>query len=341
MRCPSAIAPWAVASGIRSRHAGPVRPDPASTRPSRNAADLPRRARRQIRFRRLVASRHPEPGGRQAELAVANVQRTGQGAPATGVSSPRLQASACRSLARLASFAGLVRATSRSKSQRGRWSQVTSLQARAHGLPGASDGQVDADAIDGPAIAIDAATDDAQAVLQGRDAGLAWRARRLPALQRRQVQDGRIEFDALRDQVGAAGANRAPGHRDEHAIGAKQGMSVARALRDQVAQHQLRRSAQPIARRARCGDAQAKRRADAIQQECAGALRLQQVAADKRKHREQDGREDGEAGQAAPASAHRHRRGGAHPVSESGSSASTKASASNTRRSSGPSPMPA
>ena len=116
---------------------------------------------------------------------------------------------------------------------------------------------------------------DAQAVAQGRDAGVfAGRAGGQPALQGGHVEHRRIEFDALHGEVLAARADGAPWQRDEDAPGAQQCGVVARALRDDIVQHQLRRAAQAVVGAAGT-DVEAEAGADPVQQEPGGTWRLQ------------------------------------------------------------------
>ena len=223
-----------------------------------------------------------------------------------------------------------------------RWRvEVAAAQMGRHRRGRRQRGQGDLDAVDAPVVVDDAAAHDMQAVAQGRDAGFARRAGRKPALQCRHVEDRRIEFHPLHGEIVAARADRAPRQRDEHAFGAQQRRRVAGTLRDHAVQQQLRGAAQAVVDRAGCDDAQAECIADPRQQETGGARRLHQPGQHRDQHGQDDGGDGHEAQQAAKRRDVRFRRGVVHPPSDSGSKASTKASASNTRRSSGRSPMPA
>ena len=219
--------------------------------------------------------------------------------------------------------------------------EIAAAQLRLHRRGRRQRGKGKLDAVDRPVVVDDATTHDAQAIAQGRDPGFAWRAAGQPALQGLYVEDRCVEFDALHGEVVASGADRAPRQRYEDAFGAQQRAGIAGTLCDHVVQEQLRGAAQAVVDRACCDDAQAERIADARQQEAGGARRLHQPG----QHRDQNGQDDGgsghEAQQAAKRRDVRFRRVVVHPPSDSGSKASTNASASNTRRSSGRSPIPA
>ena len=177
---------------------------------------------------------------------------------------------------------------------------------------------------------------DLQSVAQRRHARLARRARGQPVLQRGQVEHRRIEFDAGDVEVLAAAAHRRPGHRDVDALRAQQRRRRAGFARDHVAHHQRRRAAQAVFAGAGGGDFQAQRCAEAVEHEAGDACGLQQrQRSDSASSRQQRRRPAARQQRAAQA------RGRITPPSVSGSSASTNASASNTRRSSGRSPMPA
>ncbi|KQZ59965.1 hypothetical protein ASD53_01965 [Lysobacter sp. Root559] len=228
--------------------------------------------------------------------------------------------------------------------------QIAAAQARAHRPVGIELGQVGADAFDAPVVVADATVDDAQAVGQGRDAGFGrGRAAGQPMLQRGQVQQRRVEFDPLHGELLAAAADRRPRQRQLDAFGAEQRRRGAGLAHDHVAHQQHRAAAQTVFAGAGRGDFQAQGGADAAQDQRRGAVRARDPA--QRERRQQ--RQGGERDERAPPAPFRRRIGGggvgdharaggrAQAPSASGSNASTKASASNTRRSSGRSPMPA
>lgn len=127
-----------------------------------------------------------------------------------------------------------------------------------------------------PAIPLDPAAIDADAIGQGGNAGFARRARGQPVLERGQIENRRIQFQPDRGQIAAACAQGRPWHGDEDAFGAQQGFGGARFARHHAAHDQLRRSTQTVFADARSGDFQAQRVTGHAQQRRRQPLWLQQ-----------------------------------------------------------------
>jgi hypothetical protein len=199
---------------------------------------------------------------------------------------------------------------------------------------------VDAPAASGRGIAVDAAARHVQTVAERGNAAFARRTRGEPVLEGGHVEHRRIEFDATDVERGAAAADRRPRHRQQHALGAQDRCLRTRLARDHVAHHQPWRAAQLVLAESTRGDLQPECLADLLEDQAGHVFRLQR---DPQRQRQQQQQHRDRAGDTRPSASRRRfalRRIDAHAPSDSGSSASTNAAASNTRRSSERSPMP-
>jgi hypothetical protein len=226
--------------------------------------------------------------------------------------------------------------------------EVARAQPRVQRFARGQARQVELDAVDRPVVVVEAAVGDAHAVGEGRQLRLLrGRARGEPVLQRGQVDARGVQFQAPRREHVAARADRRPGHGHHRAVRVQQFLRCTWFAHREVSKQQHRRPAQAVFGDARGADLEPQRTADAVEEEATGTLWLQHRM---QREPQQQGDADGDCAEnkRAPRAtilAGARARGGAHaaaqPPSAAGSSASTKACASNTRRSSGRSPMPA
>src|SRR3546814_1217516 len=130
-------------------------------------------------------------------------------------------------------------------------------------------------AVDAPAVAIDAPVDHLQSVAEGRHACLARRARGQPVLQGRQVEYRRVEFDPGDVELRAAAAHSGTRHRDIYTPGAQQRRGRTRVACAPVVDDQHPGAAHAVFAAAGGGGLQAEGVAERIEYEAGYALWLQ------------------------------------------------------------------